>query len=102
MNEYDSQFNDQPISKLAYSSVILGFLGCVILGPITAIPAIFIGYKSLNRIKSGGSKSSIVERRLSKAGIFLGYLGLLITISIILIFFQLYLDPYFFDNVELF
>jgi hypothetical protein len=102
MNETDSKFSDQPISKLAYSSVILGFLGCVVFGPITAIPAIFIGYRSLNQIKSGSSEFSGVEKRLLKAGIFLGYLGLLITISIILALFQLYLDPHFFDNVKLF
>ena len=102
MNKNSIEFSDQPISKLAYSSVILGFLGCVVFGPITAVPAIFFGYKSLRRIKSESLDSSYVERRLSKAGIFLGYLGLLITISIILVFVQLYLDPHFFDEIKLF
>ena len=60
-------FLDQPIFKLAYRSVILGFSGCVVFGSITAVPAIFLGHKSLGRIKSGPSELSDIERRLSKS-----------------------------------
>jgi len=102
MNDSRQTFNDKKSSKLAVTSLVLGFLGCVIFGPITAIPAIIFGHKSLKRINSSPSEYSDAENRLSKAGIFLGYIGILISLSMILYFAQFYFDPNFFGKIKLF
>jgi len=46
--------------------------------------------------------NSDADRRLSKAGIFLGYIGILITLSIILYFVQMHIAPHFFENIKIF
>jgi len=102
MNDSHLTFDDKTISNLAYKSIVLGFLGCIAFGPITGIPAIIIGHKSLKRIKSNSSEHSDTERRLSKAGIILGYIAILMTLSIVIYFVQFFLDPHFFGNIKFF
>jgi Domain of unknown function (DUF4190) len=71
------------------SSLILGFLSCVIFGIITSIPAIILGYISLSKYKKNPCYKG---RKIAIAGIVLGCLGIAITICIFVTFLRAYYE----------
>jgi len=67
--------------------MMLGFLSCVMFGIITAVPAIILGHISLSKYKKNPDYKG---RKIAIAGIILGYLGILVTIAILLRFLSIY------------
>lgn len=74
-------------SGLAIASMvcgIVGYLTCYFVG-VFGIPAVICGHMALNRIAS--SPFPVAGRGMAIAGLILGYLGILITLGVILFFF---------------
>lgn len=72
---------------LAKASIMLGFLSCVLFGIFTAIPAIILGHSSLSKYKRNPNYKG---KKVAIAGIILGYLGIAVTIGIILRLLSIY------------
>ena len=78
----------QPKMRIAVVSLVLGFLGCVMLGAFTAIPAVICGHIALSKLK--WEQNINTYKRIALAGVILGYIGIIITVVItlgILMFF---------------
>jgi hypothetical protein len=71
----------------AVPSLLLGFLSCVMFGIIASVPAIILGHISLSKYKVNPKYKG---KKIAIAGIILGYLGIAITISILLRFLSIY------------
>lgn len=82
---------------LAVASLILGFLSCVMFGVLSGVPAVICGHISLSKIKT--DPISYAGKRLAIAGITLGYIGILLTIGLILALFMIYSDPEHFWSI---
>jgi xanthine/uracil permease len=86
MNSSDKS-NSLSRLPLSIPSMILGFLSCVMFGIITAIPAIVLGHISLSKHKKNPEYKG---RKIAIAGIILGYLGIFVTLAILLRFLSIY------------
>ncbi len=75
------------ISKSALWSMILGILSFSIMyfGLLTAIPAIILGYVAKNKIKKSDGK--LIGTGMANAGLILGYINIIASIIIIVLFF---------------
>jgi len=81
-------------SNIAQKSILLGFLSfplsCIFLGIFSALGAIVYGHLFLLRYRNNPEKYFSSERRLALGGLFLGYLGALLSIWIIILVFSIY------------
>ena len=75
------------ISKTALWSMILGILSFAIMyfGLLTAIPAIICGHIAKSKIKESNGK--LLGTGMANAGIILGYINIIASIIIIVLFF---------------
>ena len=71
--------------------LLLGILSCLMFGIFTGIPAVIMGHTSLNRKRK--EPESHINERIAKAGIFLGYLGILLYVVLALALFLIYSNP---------
>jgi hypothetical protein len=71
----------------ATTSLILGFLSCVMFGILSSVPAIILGHVSLSKYKR---YPKLQGKRIAVAGVVLGYIGILITVFILLRFISIY------------
>jgi len=76
---------------LAVASLVLGVLSCTVFGILSGIPAVICGHISLNKIRSA-PKSYYIGKRLAISGLFLGYIGIAMTIVLVVGFLMLYFD----------
>jgi len=77
---------------LAIVSLVLGFLSCVMFLILTAIPAVICGHISLSRLKYDPTLYNKNSKSIAIAGIFLGYLGIIISVVIVANFFMVIFD----------
>ena len=75
---------------LAVASLVLGILSCTIFGIISGIPAVICGHISLSKFRRNPQKY-ITGKRIAVSGLFLGYIGIVMTI----VLFVGLLMPYF-------
>ena len=68
--------------SLAIASVIMGCLSLMMFGALSGIPAVICGHMALSRIK--GDTSAIKNKRLALGGLFTGYIGIAMTILMII------------------
>jgi uncharacterized membrane protein len=78
------------LMPLAVASVIMGVLSCILFGILLGVPAIICGKKALSRLREEPNPTE--NMRLAKAGIILGSIGILVTITIIFILITIYFD----------
>ena len=89
LKKQDENLKEETLDRLPFStaSLILGFLSCVMFGIISSVPAIILGHISLSKYKRNPKYQG---KRIAVAGIVLGYIGILITIFIVLRFISIY------------
>ena len=89
LNTQDEYQQKKSLERLPFAtaSLILGFLSCVIFGIISSVPAIILGHISLSKYKRNPKYQG---KRIAVAGIVLGYIGILITVFILLRFMSIY------------
>ncbi len=78
-NSYETTDKSKP-NNLAIACVLLGFFSVVMLGAITGLPAVIIGHSILARIKREPDTYLAIDKKLAYGGLFLGYLGVVMTI----------------------
>ena len=76
---------------LAVASLVLGILSCTIFGIISGIPAVICGHISLSKFRRY-PKKYITGKRLAVSGLFLGYIGIVMTIVLFVGLLMLYFD----------
>lgn len=84
--EYQEKNNLQKL-PFATASLIFGFLSCVLFGIITSIPAIIFGHIALYKCKKNAQYDG---KKIAIAGIVLGYLGILVTVCIVIRLMSIY------------
>jgi hypothetical protein len=77
-----TQSKPDSAQSLAIASVIMGCLGIISLGALLGIPAVICGHMALSRIR--GDTSAIKNRRLALGGLVTGYIGIAMTIIMII------------------
>ena len=89
LNTQDEYQQEKSLERLPFAtaSLIIGFLSCVIFGIISSVPAIILGHISLSKYKRNPKYQG---KRIAVAGIVLGYIGILITVFILLRFMSIY------------
>ena len=68
----------------AVASLVLGILGMILIGPLGAIPAIICGHLAINKIKQAPNNYS--GNGLAVAGLVLGYVSLVISAVVAVMF----------------
>jgi hypothetical protein len=89
LNKQDENHREKSSDRLPFAtaSLILGFLSCVMFGILSSVPAIILGHISLSIYKK---KTNLQGKRIAIGGIVLGYIGILITVLILLRFLSIY------------
>ena len=72
---------------IAIASLVCGILSWVCAGPLAAIPAVITGHMALGRIKR--SAGALGGRGLAIAGLILGYISIVATVVLLILFFTL-------------
>jgi hypothetical protein len=89
LQHHQEYFAKEKLDKLPFAttSLVLGFLSCAMFGIITSIPAIVFGHISLSKYKKHPQYKG---KKIAVAGIVLGYLGILVTVCIVLRLLSIY------------
>ncbi len=80
-----SSGQNQETHPFAQWSILLGLIGCVMLGAISAIPAVIFGHVALMKLRSEPEKYT--GKKLAIAGLILGYSGIIFSIFFVLLLF---------------
>ena len=89
MDLEDTVQNNEAHSK-AIKIVLLGALSFLLTGAFTGIPAVLMGHRELLRYKKS-KKNLDADRRIIIGGVILGYIGIILTLFLILLGFAAYL-----------
>ena len=84
--------HEQKKLPIAFASLVLGILSCTMFGILSGIPAVICGHISLAKIRREPPKSYITGKRLAVSGLFLGYIGIAMTIVLVAGLLMLYYD----------
>lgn len=71
--------------------MLLGALGFLLTGAITGGPAVIMGHRELSKHRMKTKKYSDSDRRIIIGGMILGYLGIILTIYLIILLISTYL-----------
>ena len=64
--------------------ILFGALSCLLTGAFTGIPAVIMGHRALSKHRNNATIYSNTDRRVILGGIILGYIGITITIYLII------------------
>lgn len=70
--------------------VLLGALSFFLTGAITGIPTVFVGHRELSKHRKDTKIYSDADRRIIIGGMILGYIGIILTIYLIILFIAAY------------
>ena len=80
------------IQKKAKKTILLGVLSPLLTGAITGLPAVIIGHFALSEQKRGIAIYSRTERRMIFGGIFLGYIGIILSIYLLIFVLAIFFE----------
>ena len=89
MHSEDTIRNNETHPK-AKKIVLFGALSFLMTGVITGLPAVFMGHRELSKHKKNIKIYSDADRRIIIGGIFLGYIGIILTTYIIFLVLAAY------------
>ena len=72
--------NSNKASGIAITCGLLGFSSCLIFGIFTGLPSLILGHTLLMRIKKEPEKYSALDKKLIICGLFLSYIGILMSL----------------------
>jgi uncharacterized membrane protein len=70
--------------------VLLGALSFLLTGAITGIPAVFMGHRELSKNRKDTKIFSDTDRRIIIGGMIFGYIGIILTIYLIILVLAAY------------